>query len=123
MKLTKNKIEWVHKKVAHYCSLLKCPVPNVFLTMADYNRWKEQKRITCNYTRVGRSNALGVCHRTDGFIVILPKKAPNCACLDRTIRHELIHWAKPSYNHRSLEFHDRMMRLKNGKIDSNGRFN
>jgi hypothetical protein len=71
--------------------------------------------------RVGRSNCLGVCHRKDSFIVILIKRSSDLEDLDHTIRHELLHYAKPSYNHYSAEFEDRMKKLKLGKI-KNGRF-
>lgn len=129
MKLTEAKRKWVLNKVEHYCSLLKCPVPKIYLTMADYNRWKDTFRAKPG-EHIGRTNVLGVCHgnirsmRTDefNFIVILVKRHKDTKQLDDTIRHELIHWAKPSYNHCSKEFFDRMEKLKKGKLNANGRF-
>lgn len=121
MKLTKHKREWVAEKIKHYCSLFEVAEPRVFLTMAEYNREKERLRKKHGYTRVGRTECIGVCHRVDKFIVILVKRNKNLAQLDETIRHELIHYAKPSYNHYSAEFKDRMKRLKEGRI-RNGRF-
>lgn len=121
MKLTPAKRNWVSKKINHYCSLLKIETPNVFLTMAEYDQWKKEKRLKTGKIRVGRSNCLGVCHKRDNFIVILVKRAKNLDSLDETIRHELIHFSKPSYNHYSKEFKDRMKKLKLGKI-KNGRF-
>ena len=121
MKLTKSKIKWIHDKVQHYCNLLQVSAPRVFFIMAEYNRWKVEKRKSSNGSRVGRTSCLGVCHRSEGVIVILVKRAKNLIELDNTIRHELVHYTKPSYNHYSKEFIDRMKRLKNGKI-KNGRF-
>jgi len=121
MKLTKSKRQWVDNKVKHYCELLQIQAPKVFLTMSEYSAWKKIKREESGYTRVGRSNCLGVCHRDDGFLVILVKRSPSLARLDQTIRHELIHYTKPSYNHWSETFKDRMEKLKKGKI-KNGRF-
>ncbi|KKM04471.1 hypothetical protein LCGC14_1763890 [marine sediment metagenome] len=121
MKLTKSKMTWVINRVNHYCKLLEITPPEVFLTMAEYNQWKVQKREESGYSRVGRSTCLGVCHRQDKFIVILIKRARDLVRLDDTIRHELIHYAKPSYNHYSLAFRDRMNKLLKGKI-KNGRF-
>lgn len=122
MKLTEHKRKWSEEKINHYCSLLKCSVPKVFLTMAEYNSWKKQKRAESGYKRVGRTEALGVCHRQDGFLVILIKRSPSLDKLDDTIRHELIHWAKPSYNHRSQRFFDCMRKLKIGRLNDVGRF-
>lgn len=121
MKLTEHKRQWVDTKITHYCSLLQIEKPAVFLTMSEYNHWKVQERIKTGFSRVGRTQCLGVCHRENKFIVILVKRALNLAGLDNIIRHELIHYAKPSYNHRSKEFQDRLKRLKQGKL-VNGRF-
>ena len=127
MKLTKAKSKWVNDKVRHYCSLLEIEPPKVFLTMAEYNVWKKAEREKTGFKRVGRSQCLGVCHRKEhdhignGFIVILVKRLINTKALDSVIRHELIHYAKPSYNHRSQAFADKMKLLKQGKV-KNGRF-
>ena len=121
MRLTQHKREWVINKVKYYCEVLGIVEPKVFLTMSEYNTWKAQKRLESGFRRVGRSNCLGVCHKVDGFIVILPKRSRNLKCLDNTIRHELIHYSKPSYNHYGANFLDRMKRLKKGQI-KNGRF-
>lgn len=121
MKLTESKRKWVLNRVEHYCQLLEVPAPRVIMTMADYNRWKAEERKRVPYKRVGRVSCLGVCHRDAGFIVILVKRSPNLERLDQTIRHELIHYTKPSYNHRSLVFQKRMDQLKKGQI-KNGRF-
>ena len=121
MKLTEHKRLWILNKVVHYCELLKVAPPWVFLTMAEYNQWKKEQREKTGHKRVGRSDCLGVCHRKENFIVILPKRMSNLAAVDHTIRHELIHYAKPSYNHHSADFADRMKKLKDGKI-KNGRF-
>jgi hypothetical protein len=94
------------------------------MTMAEYDQWKKDFRRVNNLkkgTRVGRTTCLGVCHRDMYFIVVLVKRSPSLIHLDDTIRHEMIHLAKPSYNHRSKEFADRMKRLKQGKL-KNGRF-
>ena len=120
--MTTSKRKWVINKVDYYCKLLEINPPKIFLTMADYNRWKTEERARTGAKRVGRTQCLGVCHRDSGFIVILVKRSPNLERLDQTIRHELIHYAKPSYNHHSKDFADRMKRLKLGKI-KNGRFN
>lgn len=122
MKLTKAKQKWVLDKVAHYSSTLNINAPTVFMTMARYNGWKMANRERTGQ-RIGRANPylLGVCHRDEGFIVVLVKKSPNLSRLDETIRHELIHYAKPSYNHCSQTFQDRMDQLKKGKV-KNGRF-
>lgn len=121
MKLTESKKNWVIARVNYYCKLLEINPPNIFFTMAEYNRWKDTKR-TIPREHIGRTQCLGVCHRDEGFVVLLVKKSPNLPRLDQTIRHELIHYSKPSYNHRSIEFHDRMKRLELGHI-KNGRFN
>lgn len=121
MKLTLNKIIWIADRVVHYCNLLKVEVPYVFTTMQEYNEWKRTVR-TIKGERVGRSNCLGVCHRREKFIVILPKRSSNLINLDEVIRHELIHYAKPSYNHCSRQFYERMRALKSGHINENGRF-
>jgi hypothetical protein len=55
------------------------------------------------------------------LIYLNVKRHDDLKGLDNTIRHELIHWAKPSYNHRSAEFADRMNKLLKGDI-KNGRF-
>lgn len=121
MKLTKSKREWVNQKVSHYCILLQVNAPKVFFTMAEYNNWKAEERERTGFRRVGRTRCLGVCHRSQGFIVILVKRVANLSALDDTIRHELIHYTKPSYNHCSTVFHQRMEQLKKGQI-TNGRF-
>jgi hypothetical protein len=121
MKLTAHKRKFVEEKVIHYSNLLKVPAPKVFLTEVDYECWKASKR-TYKGEKVGRTNCLGICHREEGFIVVLVKKSPSLERLDKTIRHEMIHYAKPSYNHSSKEFEDRMNKLKKGQVDSNGRF-
>lgn len=121
MKFTTNKKNWVINRVARYCKLLQINPPKIFFTMAEYNCWKQSKRTVIGQ-RVGRSQCLGVCHKDEGFIAILVKRSPNLSRLDQTIRHELIHYSKPSYNHRSQEFYDRMKRLELGHI-KNGRFN
>ena len=120
MKLTRSKEAWVFNKVKHYSQLLQISEPTVFLTMAAYNRWKQTQRIYGGQ-RVGRTECGGVCHRKEGIIVILVTKVPNLDMLDELIRHEMIHYAKPSYNHRSNTFRDRMWKLKQGKV-KNGRF-
>lgn len=123
MKLTKAKRAWVEQRVAHYSDLLQVKPPKVFCTMAEYNRWKAEIR-RYKGQRVGRSaRCLGVCHRQNGFIVVLVKNRwhKNTAMLDHTIRHEMIHYTKPSYNHQSAVFHKRMKQLKQGKV-KNGRF-
>ena len=119
MKLTQKKREWVIRKVEGYSEVLGIESPKVFLTMSEYNFWKENKRKEKG-ERVGRTNCLGVCHKSEGFIVVLPKRSPSLKILDNTIRHELIHYTK-SYGHYSKEFKDRMKRLKQGKV-KNGRF-
>lgn len=125
MKLTKSKRIWVDNKFTKYCEVLQIEKPNILLTRKEYELFKIQLRekINYQYTRVGRcvSNVLGVCHRKDNTIFINVKAEPNCKRLDQTIRHELIHYAKPSYNHCSENFDDRMKRLLNGSI-KNGRF-
>jgi hypothetical protein len=135
MKLTSHKKQWVLDRVDKYCQLLQIEPPTVILTRKEYEDWKEQKREErrqrliklCGfayngYMRVGRgSRYLGVCHRIDKMIVILIKKSPNLSRLDQTIRHELIHYARPSYNHHSKEFRDRMERLLKGKV-KDGKF-
>lgn len=125
MKLTVAKKEWVLNRVKHYSDLFCiAPPPKVIMTMAEYNRKKEELRERyTRHIRVGRSNPwlLGVCHRKDGFIVILVKRHKNTAHIDHTIRHEMLHFCKPSYNHCSAIFQDRMERLKQGKL-KNGRF-
>jgi len=119
MKLTKSKRQWVLNKVNFYSDILGIEPPKVFLTMSDYNQWKADKR-SKKGERVGRTECYGVCHKKDGFIVILPKSSPSLKHLDDTIRHELIHYTK-SYNHCSSVFEDRMKRLKKGMV-KNGRF-
>lgn len=137
MRLTISKIEWINKKVDYYCNLLEITPPRVMLTRKEYEKWKLQKRqqiindfklqnpdlpiSIVAHTRVGRSNYLGVCHREEGFIVLNVKAESTLKAIDNTIRHELIHYAKPSYNHQSQTFQDRMKKLKRGKI-KNGRF-
>lgn len=120
MKITKSKKDWINKKVKYYCSLLQIEPPQVFLTMAEYNCWKIDER-RYKGERVGRTNFLGVCHRLSKIIVILVKKSSCLNCLDDTIRHELLHYAEPSYNHFSNIFHAGMKKLKKGKI-KNGLF-
>ena len=119
MKLTKHKRVWVMNRVNHYCKILRIDSPNVFLTMAEYNVWKKERR-KFKGQHVGRTQCLGVCHKKDGFIVILPKVSPSLNHLDETIRHELIHYTK-SYNHCSKDFERCMIALKKGKV-KNGRF-
>jgi hypothetical protein len=119
MKLTKHKREWVLNKVELYSKFLEIEPPKVFLTMTEYNKWKQEKR-TQRGERVGRTNCYGVCHKKEGFIVILPKVSPSLKHLDDTIRHELIHYTK-SYNHCSKQFETAMKRLKAGRV-KNGRF-
>lgn len=138
MKLTAHKREWVLAKVRHYCSLLLVEPPRVIMTGTEYEVWKKAKREERvgrlrkvlgfephrKPIKVGRSsftNYLGVCHRADKMIVVFVKKSQSLRRLDDTIRHELIHYAKPSYNHCSAEFRDRMERLRKGNI-KNGKF-
>lgn len=122
MKLTQSKRDWVMQKVNHYCSLLKVESPTVFFTMSEYDRWKIEQRRKTGFVRVGRSNVLGVCHRISKFIVVLVKRHADLEDLDKTIRHELIHYTKPGYWHGGPEFRDRMERLKRGDISATGRF-
>jgi hypothetical protein len=119
MKLTPSKREWVMKKVADYSATLGIEPPKVFLTMAEYDKWKAEKR-TFRGEHVGRTNCYGVCHKEEGFIVILPKESPSLERLDQTIRHELVHYTK-TYNHCSEDFERCMVALKKGRV-KNGRF-
>ena len=119
MKLTKHKKCWVMNKVKKYSEVLGIDPPKVFITMADYNRWKKEKR-THKGEKVGRTNCYGVCHKKEGFIVILPKESPSLKKLDNTIRHELIHYTK-TYNHYSKDFERCLKALKKGRA-KNGRF-
>lgn len=123
MKLTKSKKEWVIKKVKCYCDLLQVVTPTILFTMAEYNRKKEEMRKQKKKKYVGRDNPYlyGVCHRDEYFIVILVKRHTSLNNMDNTIRHELLHLTKPSYNHKGKDFFDRMDRLKKGWI-KNGRF-
>ncbi len=120
MKPTLSKITWVASKVIHYSKLLQISPPYVFLTMQEYDNWKETQRKKPG-EQVGRTNCYGVCHREQQFIVVLIKRRSSLESFDDTLRHELIHYAKPSYNHYSKEFRNRMELLKQGKI-TNGRF-
>lgn len=123
MKLTEHKRKWIQDKVVHYCSLLQVEVPTLLLTRKEYKLHKEVIRQETGYTRVGSSpsRVYGTCNRKRKVIFLHVKKTPNSKWLDDTIRHELIHYAKPSYNHHSPEFRDRMKLLKKGRI-VNGRF-
>lgn len=122
MKITPFRREWISNRVSRYCSLLQVEPPRLILTFAEYDRWKKEKRSQSNYVRVGRgSSYLGVCHRNDSMIFLNVKRALNLRGLDDTIRHELIHYTKPSYNHYSVSFRVAMERLKQGKV-KNGRF-
>jgi len=122
MKLTDKKREWINQKINYYCNLLKVKIPRIILTHSEYEKFKKELREKYNHIRVGRSNYLGVCHRAEKVIIIRVKHLPNCKELDYTIRHELLHYAKPSYNHYSKEFYDRLKRLKQGKLNQEGRF-
>lgn len=128
MKLTPSKIEWIKTKVNNYCQTLSVKPPTfLILTRKTYQEWKEwRKETNPHYKGRNFSRFLGVCHgnckyERFGMIALNVKLSPNLKRLDETIRHELIHWSKPSYNHRSQEFFDRMNKLKQGKI-KNGRF-
>lgn len=120
MKLTTHKKQWLEEKLILYCQLLEIEIPALILTKKEYENWKQEKRTNSNQ-RVGRVNYLGVCHKKDNLIVLNVKHHQNLLALDDTLRHELIHLAKPSYNHRSKTFVDKMRKLKQGKI-KNGRF-
>ena len=128
MKLTEAKVSWVKEKVSKYCKLLEVPTPTfLILTRKGYEEWKDwRKEINSSYRGRNFSRFLGVCHgnyKNERFkmITLNVKKHCNLNSLDDTIRHELIHYAKPSYNHRSQEFQDRMNKLLKGDI-KNGRF-
>lgn len=128
MKLTESKVSWVRERVAKYCEALEVPPPTfLILTRKGYEEWKDwRKEINPSYRGRNFSRFLGVCHgnyKLERFkmITLNVKRHYDLKGLDNTIRHELIHWAKPSYNHRSKEFHDRMNKLLKGDI-KNGRF-
>lgn len=137
MKLTAHRRQWIQDKTNHYCHLLQVEPPLILLRRKEYEEWKakrkEEKRqgylkmgittIPNKYIRIGRnaSRYQGVCHTDDKMIYLNVKKSSNLNDLDHTLRHELIHYAKPSYQHYTKPFVDRMERLKKGKI-SNGRF-
>jgi hypothetical protein len=128
MKLTNSKIQWIKKQVNNYCKLLEVKPPTfLLLTRKNYEEWKAWRRTWQDRYR-GRnfSRFLGICHGNFKYnrcrmIALNVKRHRNLEQLDNTIRHELIHYAKPSYNHRSFNFYDRMNKLKKGKI-KNGRF-
>jgi len=126
--LTDAKVSWVRERVAKYCEALEVPAPTfLILTRKGYEEWKDwRKEINPSYRGRNFSRFLGVCHgnikcERFGMIYLNVKKHNDLKGLDNTIRHELIHWAKPSYNHRSAEFADRMNKLLKGDI-KNGRF-
>jgi hypothetical protein len=128
MKLTESKISWVRERVAKYCELLEVPSPTFLILTRkhykEYDAWR--KELNPHYRGRNFSKFWGICHgnyKNNRFklIALNVKQHPNLKALDRTIRHELIHWSKPSYNHRSIEFYDRMNKLLKGDI-TNGRF-
>jgi hypothetical protein len=126
MKLTPNLLEWIQAKVCHYLDLLEYRKPvRIILTLSDYKKYCDQQRKYPGQ-HIGRSWAVGVCHRSlkpeiDDVIFLKVKKHQNKAELDHTIRHELLHLCKHSFNHYSPEFEKRVRALKQGKIE-NGRF-
>jgi hypothetical protein len=128
MRLTDSKIQWIKNRVNSYCKLLEVEVPTfLILTRKHYEEYKDwRKEINNNYRGRNFSRFWGICHgncKNERFkmIALNVKQHPNLKSLDQTIRHELIHWSKPSYNHRSVEFYDRMNKLQKGDI-KNGRF-
>jgi len=133
MKLTESKIKWIKNRVNYYCKLLEVEEPPLILTRKDYEEMKAKRRaINQHYRGRNFSRFLGVCHgnvtyqgvNKDYVLVALNvKKHYNLKQLDETIRHELIHYSKPSYNHRSFIFYDRMYRLLKGRVNEQGRFN
>lgn len=131
MKLTDSKVQWIKERVEYYCKLLEVDIPPLILTRKEYEQMKATRRaINPHYRGRNFSRFLGVCHGNITYIgknkeailiALNVKKHFNLKQLDETIRHELIHYAKPSYNHRSFNFFDRMKKLQKGNI-KNGRF-
>lgn len=133
MKLTESKVSWVRERVAKYCKLLEIENPPLLiLTKRNYDFYVECcKDALPNYRGRTWRRFWGLCIGSiktwknqpilNRVICLNIKALPNLKCLDNTIRHELIHFTKPSYNHRSQEFHDRMNKLLKGDI-KNGRF-